>query len=272
MISKNFINVIDFQAGTHGHFLEYVINTWIYGGPRLPSIFTSTGASHVIHTDPGYCRAQKIHCGHFTEYGLDLDVPEKIIRLVRRTIPGHWIHAINVMHRVGENTLDGNYSQLPKSLLGDPVGLRNHWYSVLTESCQDSELSWKWEDQNIFEFPMENLYNFYDFYFTLQQSAKYLDFKFSPDQELYQTWHEFVSKNQGLQIYLKSQKILEHAMGQKNLEFQTSVIEQAMINRMLSDLTDLFDGALFELATYPTQAQEIWQHIDHALKSFDCRF
>jgi hypothetical protein len=30
---------LDFFSGSHGHFLEYVINTWLFKGPCVDNIF-----------------------------------------------------------------------------------------------------------------------------------------------------------------------------------------------------------------------------------------
>ena len=38
--------LLDFWDGPHGHFLEYVINCWIFDCPRVPNLFTHTRACH----------------------------------------------------------------------------------------------------------------------------------------------------------------------------------------------------------------------------------
>ena len=56
---------IDFAPGLHGHFLEYVINRYIFGVTcDVDSIFQSSGAVHAINVDSDYQKNKIANRGH----------------------------------------------------------------------------------------------------------------------------------------------------------------------------------------------------------------
>jgi hypothetical protein len=57
-------NLIDFHGATHGHFLEYIINTWIYQGSRVDNVFTELGTCHNPGNNPALLTEQtgKFYC------------------------------------------------------------------------------------------------------------------------------------------------------------------------------------------------------------------
>ena len=72
---------IDFVAGTHGNFLEYVANVYIMQTlPSNTSIFTDVGASH--RADAAYIHNKIIKSGHFSCDNLPFDDTDKVIRIV----------------------------------------------------------------------------------------------------------------------------------------------------------------------------------------------
>ena len=58
---------IDFHAGTHGHFLEYVSNVYIMQtSPNQHNIFRPpTYSAHNLDTQ--YLHNRQIFCGHFSK-------------------------------------------------------------------------------------------------------------------------------------------------------------------------------------------------------------
>lgn len=271
---RDFKYVIDFHGASHGHFLEYVINTWIYNGPRATEVFTDLGTSHLPRLDPAYQQSRMIKCGHYTELKIDQTVPEKVVRVTVNEKASQQIHMVNVMYRVGDVTLDGSYKLIPPDVVNTPALLRTNWFSKLTdiENTYKLDHTWRWPESESFEFPMKSLYTITEFYETLQCCASFLGQKFTPDQELSRVWNEFVGKNQGLQCYKKSNKIVELALANQDFEFESSAPEQALINSILITTVNLYDGPLFEDNIYPTNTKQIWQCIQQHLDKFDSKY
>jgi hypothetical protein len=271
---KKYKYLIDFHGASHGHFLEYVINTWIYNGPRVPRVFTELGTSHLPKQNPDYQANCMIKCGHYTEYQVVQDPPEKIVRITVDTKVGQQIHMVNVMHRAGDITLETSYKLIPSDVLDMPALLRTNWFSKLTdaENLYKLDYKWRWPNTDAFEFPMKNLYDLTLFYQTLQRCADFLEQKFTPDQELYTTWQQFIDMNQGLQCYKKSKKIVELALANQDFEFDSNESEQALINAILTNTVNMYDGPLFNDNLYPTNTMQIWQCIQAHLKEFDNKY
>ena len=57
-----------------------------------------------------------------------------------------------------------------------------------------------------------------------------------------------------------------------NIEFTSTICEQALINSMLTQTVGIFDGELFDCDAYPNTTAQIWNQIDHHIKTFDQRF
>jgi hypothetical protein len=277
-MSNKIKNIIDFHGATHGHFLEYIINTWIYNGPRVPRVFTELGTSHLPKQNPDYRANCMIKCEHYTEYQVVnqvvQDPPKKIVRITVESTVGQQIHMVNVMNRVGDITLETSYKLIPLDVLNVPVLLRTNWFSKLTDAENRYKLDykWRWPDADAFEFPMENLYDLTLFYQTLQRCGDFLEQKFTPDQELYITWQQFIDMNQGLQCYKKSKKIVELALANQDFEFDSNESEQALINAILTNTVNMYDGPMFNNNLYPTNTMQIWQYIQAHLKEFDNKY
>lgn len=265
--------LIDFHGASHGHFLEYVINTWIYNGPRV-EIFTNLGTSHLPRKNPIYQEHRMIKCGHFTEYNISHDAPEKVVRITVNGKAAQQIHIVNVMYRSGDVPLETKYKMIPLDVVDNPSLLRTNWFSKFTdaEHIYKLDYEWLWPQTPAFEFPMDHLYDLTAFYQTLQQCADFLEQRFTPDQELCAIWKKFIEMNQGLQCYKKSRQIVESALTNQDFVFDSNESEQALINVMLTDTVNLYDGPLFEDHTYPTNAKQIWQHIQRHINEFDDKF
>lgn len=268
-------NLIDFHGATHGHFLEYIVNTWIYQGPRVNNVFTELGTCHLPGKNPQYLADRQIFCGHFTELGVSSNVvPSKLIRIVVDTDRGKVIHMINNMYRVGDITLLGSYQNIPLEVRDSSVRLRNDWYSKLVHSENQYRLDyeWRWPNVDSFEFPMENLYDLSMLYQTMYNCASYLEQRFVPDQELYKIWQQFMDLNQGVQTFDKCKRLVESALAQNKVEFDSIEPEQALINAMLGYTVGIFDGPLFSHDQYPTNTTELWNHVMAQLTVFDQKF
>jgi hypothetical protein len=270
-------NLIDFHGATHGHFVEYIINTWIYQGPRVDNAFTELGTCHNPRQDANYCKNLQIWCNHFTELSKErpyLSTPVKIVRITVDTQEGKIIHMINNMYRVADITLERSYQKIPLNVRSSPSRLRNDWYSKLTDRENQYRLDYAWRFPEVlaFEFAMESLYDATALYRTMQECAAYLEQRFIPDVKFYETWQQFITLNQGVQMFNKCKHLVESTLAKHSIDFDSIAPEQALINAMLGQTVGIFDGVLFANDQYPTNTLELWDLVLNHLDVFDQKF
>jgi hypothetical protein len=265
---------LDFFSGSHGHFLEYVINTWLFKGPRVQNIFTSEGACHGIRSDRAYMQHRIIESAHYTEFGIKLKTPSKLIRISINQNWANWIYQINVVCRAGDIPLEKKITQVPESVRSVSREFRNDWYAKfnLISNGYNRPGNWVRNDIPAFDFPMESLFDPVEFYTQLRHLAKFLGATFVPDQQLSMLLDEFLNQNQGWQYYTKSKQLVTAAFAGKKIEFVSDEILQALINSVLSSAVGMFDGKLFDSNHYPTDTQKLSELIAQHLQTFDQRF
>lgn len=266
--------LLDFYSGSHGHFLEYVINTYIFQGPRLKNIFTPLGTSHLPTHDVEYKKHQIVRCNHFSEFDIPSPQPAKVIRITISKFIEQVCYQINVDSRAGDIPQEKKIQQIPINIQTDPVALRNQYYSKLLDVNNGYCLpgNWKWNNISIFEFEMINLYNLVDFYSGLRKIAHFVDHSFNPDESLHTIWKQFIDMNHGAQAWKTCQNLLEKSLANQSFQFQSTFIEQALLNSLLTNTIGICDGPLFTCAEYPTNTQDIYTEISSFVKTFDSRF
>jgi hypothetical protein len=265
---------LDFFSGSHGHFLEYVINTWIFKGPRVSNIFTDLGTCHQIRKDPAYMHNKIVHAGHYTEFCKELNSPTKVIRINIDNNWVNWVYQINVMSRAGDIPLEKKLKLTGNDVRHSPGQLRNEWYAKFNSQDHGYPLpvEWRWPDAPAFDFAMQSLFDPLEFYNNLHTLSEFLEMTFVPDQELYDLLQKFLELNQGWQYYTKSKKIVCAAFAGENTVFDSNEISQALINSMLTKSVGMFDGGLFADDAYPQTTKEIWNAVHHHQTMFDSRF
>lgn len=265
---------LDFFSGAHGHFLEYVINTWIFKGPRMPNIFTKLGTCHLPGRNLNYIAQRAVAAEHYTEYNISQNIPIKLVRITINHDWTNWIYQINVMSRAGDMPLEKKLTSTPESVRNSPNKFRNEWYAKFNLSGFGYQQPghWRWPDVSSFEFCMESLFDLVEFYNELYRLSEFLEEKFVPDQELTDLLEEFLIKNQGWQCYKKSKHIVHHALVGNNIEFHSDEMSQALINTLLSRTIGVCDGKLFDHDDYPTNTAQLRECIDLHLKTFSHRF
>ena len=265
---------LDFFSGSHGHFLEYVINTWLFKGPRVPHVFTSGGTSHGIRSDQMYMQHRMIQAAHYSEFDIALYNPSKLVKISINQPWAKWIYQINVVARAGDIPLEKKITQVPESVRNDPSQYRNDWYAKFNFADNGYNLPGNWTKPELasYDFPMESLFDTVEFYTELYKLADFLETTFVPDQELSVLLVEFLNKNQGWQYYTKSKQLVAFAFAGKKVEFTSDEILQALINSMLSACVGVFDGKLFDQVTYPSDTLDLSASISEHLQTFDQRF
>lgn len=268
--------VIDFWAGSHGHFLEYVVNCWIFGCARTEHLFTHTGACHGAIADQKYQNGSVIRCGHFSQADRALPYqPEKILRIVVDDFVGACCYQINVICRAGDIPKKVKESaNISTEITNNPVLLRADYFSKLAGEDHAWPLPTQWKFQNVenLEINMSSLYDFFEFLQTIKQISDFLNHKFSPDSELFDVWQEFMTRNQGWQSWIICNEILQDSIANRDRDIDLEVEQQALLNILLSRTLGIFDGDFFDNANYPTNTKNIYQLIKEHSDAFDARF
>lgn len=253
--------LMDFFGGSHGNFLAYVVNCWIFESPRTDSLFSHTGACHGAKLSREYQRQSGIVCDHFSQFDIEVfRVPDKVIRIEINDFVGRCCRQINVIHRAGDIPMHVKQLKLPQDILSNTTLLRNDWYSKLLSSKYACALptQWKFKDIPALVVNMSSLYNFFLFLETLENIACFLHRRFSPDQELFVVWREFMERNQGWTAWTVCNDLLQDIIANRDRTINISIEQQALLNVLLSKACGIFDGKLFDQAEYPTNTREIY--------------
>lgn len=265
---------LDFFSGSHGHFLEYVINTWIFKGPKVTNIFTEIGSCHLARKDPNYLSNRIVYAQHYTELAVDCADPTNIIRINIGNNENNWIYQINAYIRAGDIPLEKKLRTTPIEVRSVPSKFRNEWYARFNNWDYEYKRpqGWRWPQIPAFDFSMKTLFDPVSFYNELRLLAEFLGMTFVPDHELHQLLTKFLDLNQGWQYYSKSKQVIDHALAGHNIEFTSDEILQALINSMLTKCVGIFDGDLFDHDQYPVNTAQVWNCVNHHLKTFDQKF
>lgn len=268
---------LDFFAGTHGHFLEYVINSYIFRGPRVDNLFTPLGTSHNAMLNDAYRSNRQVGAGHYSEMNLTWPTvdPEKIIRITVEGFKGHACYLINLSSRAGDIEISEKELEIPEEARTVPSSLRNQYYCKFASLDLAAEIPNNWRTDatgQIFEFPMTAFYNLLEFLSTLRNLAAFLNHTFNPDTTLVALWQQFIDKNQGLQSWNRCIDLLEKVSNNRDFAVKLSIHEQGLLNLMLTNSFGICDGSLFDNDQYPDSTGEIWRQIKLFIDTFDQRF
>lgn len=265
---------IDFHGGTHGNFLEYIVNTQIFKTPESEtSIFTpNRGSSH--EADDTYQQHREVTCGHFSDnaqgkeddpkyVGFQYGNDDKIIRIVidQQTDKQFFIALTNLLHRTSGATFDQHMNQIPESVRNDRKLLRNNLYSKINERQRYCNLFPMFNRVWLptFDFNFDAFFSYTSFCKELYKLSKWLDKEFVPSNRLYALWSEFIEKNQGYASYIKCDKVMQDILSNTDSKIDCTVLEEAWLNYLLSKF-GVYSNVLDQLE-YPTNAQEIYKQL-----------
>lgn len=266
---------LDFYSGSHGHFLEYVINAYIFKVPKVDNIFTPLGTCHLIRKDQTYMSGRIVEARHYSE----LDIPvngtvDNVIRITVDNLLEHVCYQINVNCRAGDIPAEKKNLAIPITSTLLKADLRKNYYSKYT----DPELGYQtpkpenWvlsADNAPFNFPMSSMYNLLDFYRTLNQLADYLNQTFLPDASLSTVWHKFVELNHGYQSWQKCQQVFDAVVSSQNKDVFLETHEEAVLNVLFAEAFKMYSGPLHELNQWPTNARDLFEIIENHLVELD---
>ena len=276
--------LIDFAPGLHGHFLEFVINRYIFNVEcSTDSIFQSTGAAHVIRDDRVYQKNKVVNCQHYSSllngknYHKHID---KIIFIKHNPI-FDFVLLTNIFYRCSSNALASNdddadliiafHTQLMGNLSNDQ-DLRNNWFAKLNERHFFETEKKAQSDIPVFDFNFGSFFDLTHFLYELRRVSNYLEMTFKFDVSLVKLWNEFMDRNQGHHAYILGNKLLNHVYNNNNVDIPDDWKLHAYINHVIANTFQLYDGELFEAVAYPTNTQQVHKIILDHISSFDTRF
>jgi len=276
--------LIDFAPGAHGHFLEFIVNRYIFGVEHsVESIFQSTGATHVIDVDPIYQKNKVAKCQHYSSldnnkrYKTQFD---KII-FIKHDPNFDFVLLTNIFYRCHPDVVrskDANadliiafHTQMMGNLTTDR-DLRNDWFAKLNERHFDECEKRAQSDVSVFDFDFGSFFNLTKFLQELERMAEYLNITFKFDLSLVELWNEFMDKNQGYKLYNLANTLLNHVYNNHNVEIPNNWKLHAYMNNTISKIFRIHDGELFEAEQYPTNTQQFHKIILDHTSSFDARF
>ena len=259
---------LDFHGSTHGHFLEYVINVWIFKTKKsASSIFNENGASHNV--DNNYLQDRKIICGHFSRAdSRGIEPNDDVIRITidEKNDTEFFIAFTNLLYRAGDLGFEKQLLAVPSDILDNRVALRKNFYAKLNQ--RDLYANFYKEFSSVgnllHKFPFTAFYSFELFCIALNELAFALDQTFFPDSSLFLLWQEFIAKNQGWHSYNHCNRIIKDIFSNADQEINCTAVEEAWINFNLSKICRIYSGRMFDEETYPA-CREIYQDIQQFL-------
>lgn len=274
---------IDFAPGLHGTFLEYVINKFIFCVPsENGNIFQVTGAAHCINWDKTYQRNKIATARHFSSF--NLDYPEKTEKIIwiKHAQELDFVLLVNVFERCSPVTMTSNNFNIEdvKRLHLDAMfdrpatakDLRGNWFDKLERFHNEQTTSLKHSTHlPVFDFDYRSFFNLPNFILELEKTAHFLSMTLKFDLELVDLWKEFMSRNQGFNLYKKSNCLLEKIIGNLNDVIDDDWRMHAYINYKLSKIFRLYDGILFDQDQYPKNTAVIHKLVLEHIKSFNSK-
>jgi hypothetical protein len=264
--------ILDFYSGSHGHFLEYLINAYIFRCPRVDKIFTKLGTSHGIRKDADYMNGRIVVAGHYSEFNIPTADPVSVIRLQINTDYGKTIYQINVDCRAGDIPVEKKKQNIPDNIQSTPHLLRNDYFSKLKFPEHGYKIpgDWRWSDSaRIYDFPMESLFDLTTLYSEMCKLSIFLNHSWNPDASLTTVWNEFIETNHGVLAWKKCKNIMEMGLSNNPMEFDCTAWEQALLNLMSQQSIGCL---LDETNDFPKNTQEIYQIIQQHIETFDIQF
>tara|TARA_R110002126_G_scaffold285827_1_gene437073 strand:+ start:16 stop:852 length:837 start_codon:yes stop_codon:yes gene_type:complete len=275
--------LIDFAPGLHGHFLEFVINRYLFNVEySIDTIFQTTGAAHLINVDPVYQKNKIVESQHYSSLSNQqrYNTQYKKIIFIKHDWKLDFVVQTNIFYRCYPDALKNKdfpaeeiiAYHLLRMGYGSDLKLRNNWFAKLHERHFDAFTKQAHSNVPVFEFDFGNFFDLTKFLLELQKTAVYLEMTFKFDHSLVDLWNEFIEKNQGYRLHSLGNNLLSSAYNNLNVEIPNDWKLHAYMNYVISETFRLYDGELFESAIYPTNTQQIHKIIIDHIDSFDTRF
>jgi hypothetical protein len=276
------IVALDFPPGSHGHFLEFVINKYIFKISADAKVkFQSSGAFHPINLDKDYQSNKIAHNGHFSSFNIKYPENTSKIVYIDHNPSLDIVLLTNIFYRCHPSAISAEdfnvneINELHKNYMKDmgtnDIDFRNNWFAKLNENLIPFVDSKPKLDLPTFYFDFKNFFSFHEFCSELSSLGKFLSRNFQFEDSLAVLWKEFIDRNQGWQLYNLGNNLLELTFLNKKIEIPNDWKLQSYLNYCLSNMFNIFDGPLFDKA-YPNNTFELKKIIQCHIDNYDNRW
>jgi hypothetical protein len=273
--------VIDFAPGQHGHFLEYVVNTFIYNiGAPIENIFQKSGAAHNINNDAEYQACKQTSSGHYSSFNCTYPKNTDKIVWIKHNPSLDFVLLSNIYYRCHPDAVKGtdvNINQIHQLHIdamfdSDQTiqSLRNNWYTKLQERhFKQTELKNN-TALPVFDFKYSSFFSLQSFIEQLQCLADFLHFTFKYNQSFVELYQKFIEVNQGYNQLCKASRILDAILTNRSCLIEQQDWQlQAYINHQLSKLFKIHDGILHDSNNYPNNTQILHNLVVEFVNNYD---
>lgn len=277
--------VIDYDPGTHGHFLEYVCNTYIFNSSISESFFFRTGSFHGIEHNEHYKQNKVVNSEHLSYYNKSAD--ESKIIYIKHNPKFDLVLLKNIFHRcfsdnsisARSHDLDPDYvmnwhlSQIVGSSKNHSPGLiKQDLFAKLMERTHFQPEQVQHPSKSVFNFDYGSFFDLADFLQQLQKLSVWLDQVLVVSPELIKLWQNFIEKNQGFQTYQRVNYLIEKILLGQCEPVEDDFFVHAGINVGLARLARVYEPELHSLDSYPTDTQQIHNIVCKHFREYDEKF
>lgn len=269
---------LDYGPGLHGHFLEYIVNRYIYRTTDEDiKVFQRSGAAHDIEKDRAYQDGRMVFSAHYSYFNQSYPGDIEQVIFIPRDPDYDFVLLTNIVNRcfyparLDLTTEEINAYHLEYLDAASDVEKRNDWYTKLLEQHlkhYDTQ-----QDTNLptFNFKFSSLFNLGGLIDELNRLANFLNQRFVFEQSFVELWYSFIAQNQGWFKYEQGIKLLNSILENHNQIVVDDWQIHAYLNYRLSKMFQIYDGQLFEGA-YPRYTSDIRQIVNSHISNFDRRF
>jgi len=273
---------LDFAPGLHGHFLELVLNKYIYGVPfRSDKIFQSSGAVHAINIDQDYQSQKIVYQGHFSSFDYPYCARTKKVVFINHDPELDFVLLTNIFYRCHKDAVNvadfdvNAITAIHKQFLitgNTDLDFRNNWFAKLNERHFDHASMQPDTQLPLYNFDYKSFFDLSNFCMELQKTAHFLQETFKFDYTLAELWQKFINLNQGWILRKQAHLILESTLSKHELSIPNDWKLHAYLNFQLSRMFDLHDGQLYTEPRYPGVTSELLAVVQEHLSNFDSKF
>lgn len=274
---------IDFFGGTHGNFLELIIDVFVCQHPFdfTKPVFNENGACHLKNMRDDY--KPSIKSGHYSYFNKPVDHDDLIIEI--HSTPDWMLAALtNSLLRAGDevfdlidlhkNTIKKLSSLLKaKQFLADLPAehgiqenypknvIRNYFYAKFIMPEHGINMFNNFKSTTTTKkiiFPFGAFYSIEQLCIQLNQIAFFLQENFYPDERLIKVFNEFIACNQGYHSQIKCNNIITNILNNISMDItDCNLVEQAWINYRIAQIFRCYDHPLLTSEEYPTNTMQI---------------
>lgn len=274
---------IDYYPGTHGHFLEFLINRFLFKDPRYANFnpFEKNGRVHQKPNQHNY-KVEKVKPSHFSAFDINgiLTDFDCVIQINADYHKHSYIWLYNILSRTPIST---NYSSTVEDF---NTWLINTHYSnyvnnkvseirnMIYTNCLHPETyfqsvfkGFKHVEKNFFIFEFDNFFNFDKLSSSIIGISKFLHLDDDIDLiGVRKIWQQFISKSGGHYSKIQVDNFFNSIVNNKNSQCHLNLIEQGYLNSLITKKYNIHAGiSIFSSDEYPTSSMLIKKEIDQII-------